>query len=123
MKLNNNLAFHRERLNENIEFMNDFFLKNEMTLTFVIKAFSLYPNSFIEQLSDLSCLSIASDNEAHLEILKQQVNRESSIVLVFTITVLAVFLVNSTSCRSRYYTSFLVESVPIMALILTLLLN
>lgn len=58
-----------------------------------------------------------------LEILKQQVNRESSIVLVFTITVLAVFLVNSTSCRSRYYTSFLVESVPIMALILTLLLN
>lgn len=72
MNLNNNLAFHKERLNENIEFMSDFFLKKEMTWTFVIKAFSLYPNSFIEQLSDLPCLSIASDNEVHLEILKQR---------------------------------------------------
>lgn len=72
MNLNNNLVFHKGRLKENIDFMNEFFLKNEMTWTFVIKAFSLYPNYFIEQLSELPCLSIASDNEAHLEILKQR---------------------------------------------------
>ncbi|MDC0462933.1 hypothetical protein OAN36_02000 [Flavobacteriaceae bacterium] len=58
-----------------------------------------------------------------LEILKHQLNRESCLVLVFTLTVLAVLLVMSTSRRSRYYTSFIVESVPIMALILIRLLN
>ena len=58
-----------------------------------------------------------------LEILKHQAIRESCLVLVFTLTVLAILLVMSTSHRSRYYTSFLVESVPIMGLILMLLLN
>jgi hypothetical protein len=51
--------------------MNDFFLKHEMNWTFVIKAFRDYPNSFIENISDLPCLSIASDNESHLQIIKQ----------------------------------------------------
>jgi len=58
-----------------------------------------------------------------LEFLKQETNIESTLVLVFTITILAVLLIKSTSLRSRYYTSFLVESVPIIALILTLFLN
>lgn len=58
-----------------------------------------------------------------LEFFKHQKNIESSLALVFTIIILAVLLVKSTNGRSRYYTSFLVESVPIMALILTLLLN
>ena len=70
MNLDNNLVFNKERLIENIDFMNDFFFKNEMTWTFVIKAFNSYPNSFIEQISDLPCLSIASDNESHLKIIK-----------------------------------------------------
>ena len=58
-----------------------------------------------------------------LEFLKQQTNRGSSLVLVFTVAVLAVLLVKSTPRRNRYYTSFLVESVPIIALILTFFLN
>lgn len=72
MSLNNDRVFYKERLMQNIDFMNDFFLKHEMNWTFVIKAFHAYPNNFIEELSDLNCLSIASDNEAHLEILKQR---------------------------------------------------
>ena len=48
---------------------------------------------------------------------------ESTLVLVFTITILAILLIKSTNFRSRYYTSFLVESVPVIALILTLILN
>jgi 1,4-dihydroxy-2-naphthoate octaprenyltransferase len=58
-----------------------------------------------------------------LEFLKQQTNRGSSLVLVFTVAVLAVLLVKSTPRRNRYYSSFLVESVPIIALILTFFLN
>jgi len=72
MNLNNDRVFNKERLMQNIDFMNDFFLKHEMNWTFVIKAFNAYPNNFIEELSDLNCSSIASDNEAHLEILKQR---------------------------------------------------
>ena len=58
-----------------------------------------------------------------LEFFKQQTNMESTLVLVFTITILAILLIKSTNLRSRYYTSFLVESVPVIALILTLILN
>ena len=58
-----------------------------------------------------------------LEFFKQQTNMESTLVLVFTITILAILLIKSTNFRSRYYTSFLVESVPVIALILTLILN
>ena len=65
----------------------------------------------------------ASTESVMLEFLKQETNIESTLVLVFTITILAVLLIKSTSLRSRYYTSFLVESVPIIALILTLFLN
>lgn len=72
MNLANNLVFNKKRLIENIEFMNDFFLNHEMNWTFVIKAFHSYPKNFIEELSDLPCFSIASDNEAHLKIIKQR---------------------------------------------------
>jgi len=72
MKSNPNLVFCKERLIENINSMNVFFIKHEMNWTFVIKAFSLYPSSFIEKISDLPCLSIASDNESHLQIIKQR---------------------------------------------------
>lgn len=59
-----------------------------------------------------------------LEILKHKTNRESALVLFFTIAVLAVLLFMSTKGRSRYFTSLIVESVPIMALIfLIFLLN
>jgi hypothetical protein len=59
-----------------------------------------------------------------LEILKHKTNRESALVLFFTIAVLAVLLFMSTKGRSRYFTSLIVESVPIIALIfLIFLLN
>jgi hypothetical protein len=70
MNLANNILFNKERLNENIAYMNEFFLKHEMNWTFVIKAFHDFPTNFIEALSDSPCRSIASDNKEHLKIIK-----------------------------------------------------
>ena len=64
------LVFSKERLIENITFMNDYILKNEFNWTFVIKALNNYPDLFIEKISDLPINSIASDNENHLRLIK-----------------------------------------------------
>lgn len=69
--MNQNLSFNRDRLVENIVFLNDYFEKHEMKWTFVIKAFNSYSSDFIRELSDLPCLSIASDNENHLKLIKK----------------------------------------------------
>jgi hypothetical protein len=68
--LNQDLIFNRDRLNENIDFLNDYFEKHEMKWTFVIKAFNGYSGDFIKELSDITCSSIASDNENHLKLIK-----------------------------------------------------
>jgi hypothetical protein len=70
MSLNLDLVFNRERLSENIHYLNEFFRKHEMKWTFVIKAFSGYSHEFIKELSDIPCSSIASDNENHLKLIK-----------------------------------------------------
>jgi hypothetical protein len=72
MNIEGNLVFKKERLIENIDFINELFHKNEMSWTFVIKAFNSYSDSFIENLADLPCTSIASDKESHLELIKIQ---------------------------------------------------
>jgi hypothetical protein len=71
MILPDGLIFNRNRLDENVFFINDFFLKYEMSWTFVIKAFANYPNDFIREISNLECKSIATENENHLKIIKQ----------------------------------------------------
>jgi hypothetical protein len=70
MNLNLDLVFNRERLSENIHYLNEFFSKHEMKWTFVIKAFNGYSCDFIKELSDIPCSSIASDNENHLKLIK-----------------------------------------------------
>jgi hypothetical protein len=69
--LNQDLIFNRERLVENIVFLNDYFEKHEMKWTFVIKAFNGYSSDFIRELSFIPCSSIASDNESHLKLIKK----------------------------------------------------
>ncbi len=68
---NQDLIFNRDRLVENIDFLNDYFEQNEMKWTFVIKAFNGYSSDFIKVLSDIPCSSIASDNENHLKLIKK----------------------------------------------------
>jgi hypothetical protein len=72
MEIKNNLVFNKERLIENINYINYFLLKHEMNWTFVIKAFNSYPDYFIEEIAKIPCSSFASDNENHLEIIKRQ---------------------------------------------------
>ena len=72
MNVTNKLIFTKERLIENIDFINELFHKNEMSWTFVIKAFNSYSDYFIADIADLPCTSIASDKENHLELIKLQ---------------------------------------------------
>jgi len=53
-----------------------------------------------------------------LEFFKQEFNQNRFLILVFSVALLAVFLVKSTKKKSRYYTAFWVESLPILVLIL-----
>jgi hypothetical protein len=71
MILPDGLIFNRNRLDENIFFINDLFLKYKMSWTFVIKAFANYPDDFIREISNLDCKSIATENENHLKIIKE----------------------------------------------------
>ena len=57
------------------------------------------------------------------EYLKENSNTNYLIVLVLTTLILAVLLLKSNSSRSRYYTTFLVESVPIISAGLLLLIR
>lgn len=71
MEIKNNLVFNKERLIDNINYINYFLLKHEMNWTFVIKAFNSYPDYFIEEIAKIPCSSIASDNEKHLDLVKK----------------------------------------------------
>ena len=71
MSLNNDIVFHKERMIDNIHFMNYYLLNQNISWTFVIKAFNSYPISFIEEISNIPCNSIASDNVNHLEVIKR----------------------------------------------------
>ena len=70
MEEDSRLVFHKERLFENIDFMNDFMERRNLNWTFIIKAFYNYPESFITELTKSSCKSIGSDNNIHLHLVK-----------------------------------------------------
>ena len=58
-----------------------------------------------------------------LEFFKLEFNQNRFLILVFSVILLAVFLAKSTKNKSRYYTAFWVESVPILTLILGIVLS
>lgn len=58
-----------------------------------------------------------------LEFFKLKFNQNRFLILVFSVVLLAVFLAKSTKNKSRYYTAFWVESVPILTLILGIVLS
>jgi hypothetical protein len=70
MEEDSRLVFHKERLFENIDFMNDFMERRNLNWTFIIKAFNKYSDSFITELTKSSCKSIGSDNSMHLHLIK-----------------------------------------------------
>ena len=49
-----------------------------------------------------------------LEFLKTQVNFEQLIINLILVVILSIFILNASQTKSRYYTSFWVESVPIL---------
>ena len=71
MQIGQNTFLNIERLQENINFLDDYFSSNSMTWTFVIKAFNYYPKNFINFLAQISCDSIASPNPEHLSCFKK----------------------------------------------------
>ena len=58
-----------------------------------------------------------------LEFFKHQFNQNCFLILVFLVALLAVFLAKSSKKKSRYYTAFWVESVPILVLVLVFVLT
>lgn len=58
-----------------------------------------------------------------LEFFKLEYNQNRFLILVFSVVLLAVFLAKSTKNKSRYYTAFWVESVPILTLIFGIVLS
>jgi|TARA_B110000971_G_scaffold169489_1_gene174045 hypothetical protein len=58
-----------------------------------------------------------------LELFKQEFNQNRFLILIFSVALLAVFLAKSTKKKSRYYTAFWVESVPILVLISVVVLT
>lgn len=56
-----------------------------------------------------------------LEFFKHEFNQNRFLILVFSVALLTVFLAKSTSKKSRYYTAFWVESLPILTLILVII--
>ncbi|MDA9056279.1 hypothetical protein N9K49_00330 [Flavobacteriaceae bacterium] len=58
-----------------------------------------------------------------LEFFKQEFNQNRFLILVFSVALLAIFLAKSTKKKSRYYTAFWVESLPILTLVLVIILT
>ena len=58
-----------------------------------------------------------------LEFFKLEFNQNRFLILVFSVALLATFLAKSTKKRTRYYSAFWVESVPILTLILGIVLS
>ena len=58
-----------------------------------------------------------------LEFFKHEFNQNNFLILIFSVALLAVFLAKSTKKKSRYYTAFWVESVPILVLIFVVVLT
>ena len=58
-----------------------------------------------------------------LELFKHEFNQNNFLILIFSVALLAVFLAKSTKKKSRYYTAFWVESVPILVLIFVVVLT
>ncbi len=58
-----------------------------------------------------------------LEFFKQECNKKCFLILIFLVALLAVFLAKSTKKKSRYYTTFWVEAVPILVLVLMFILT
>ena len=58
-----------------------------------------------------------------LELFKHGFNQNNFLILIFSVALLAVFLAKSTKKKSRYYTAFWVESVPILVLIFVVVLT
>jgi hypothetical protein len=70
MKLGVSSELLVDRLSENLQFLDAYFLSRGMKWTFVIKAFENYPDSFIRSLSQIRCASVASPRHEHLRIFR-----------------------------------------------------
>jgi len=75
MEIASNLKFHKDRLAENIAYLDDFFKKREMNWTLVIKLLNSFNTEIIDHIQDLNIKSIASDNLTHLQCFKKQTNK------------------------------------------------
>jgi hypothetical protein len=51
-----------------------------------------------------------------LEFVKHQFDQNRFLIVVFLVVILILFLAKSTPKRSRYYTAFWVEAIPILTL-------
>lgn len=58
-----------------------------------------------------------------LEFFKQQFDQSRFLIVFFSVAVLAALVFHSTKTKTRYYTAFWVESVPILTLILVIILS
>ncbi len=74
MEISSDLKFHKDRLAENIAYLDDFFKKREMNWTLVIKLFNSFKTDIIDYIQDMEIKSVASDNLNHLHFLKKQSN-------------------------------------------------
>ena len=75
MEIASNLKFHKDRLAENVAYLDDFFQKREMNWTLVIKLLNSFNTNIIDYIQDLKIKSIASDNLTHLQYFKKQTNK------------------------------------------------